>query len=204
MTAVLILLVLLFPAQRTEPWTWSQRVEYQENHDPSMVWLRDGRKLQVEFSVIPWKIVNKWPAGKALELVYDAELGLRLVDPETKKFLPVLGGLERHPIDLALAACLEKNGTTTGMVDCYGEAEGRWDQELNRAYCTLLAPLDEQSKRKVQEAQRAWLSFRDGQLSAISAVYGAREGTVWRVVAARQSMEVVREQALRLASFQAW
>ena len=109
--------------------------------------------------MIPWKIVDKWPAGKALELVYDAELGLRLVDPESKRFLPVLGGLEKHPIDIAVAACLEKNGATTGMVDCYGEAEGRWDRELNRAYRALLAPLDNQSKTKVQEAQRAWLSF---------------------------------------------
>jgi uncharacterized protein YecT (DUF1311 family) len=203
MRAVLTLVLLLF-AQPAGPWTWSQRVEYQENHDPSMVWLRDGRKLQVEFSAIPWETVNKWPAGKALELVYDAEFGQRLVDPESKKALPVLGGLEKHPIDLVLAACLEKNGSTTGMVECYGEAESRWDQELNRAYRALLAPLDEQSKKKVQEAQRAWLGFRDGQLSAISSVYGARAGTMWRIVAARQSMEVVREQALRLASFQAW
>jgi len=78
------------------------------------------------------------------------------------------------------------------------------DAGFNRAYRALLAPLDEQSKRKVQEAGRAWLSFREGQLSAISAVYGGREGTMWRIVAARQSMEVVRVQALRLASFQAW
>src|SRR5215470_431193 len=50
MTAVLTLVALLFPAQRTEPWTWSQRVEYQDNHDPSMVWLRDGRRLQPRLS----------------------------------------------------------------------------------------------------------------------------------------------------------
>jgi uncharacterized protein YecT (DUF1311 family) len=152
------------------------------------------RKLQVQFSAIPWEAVNKWPAGKALELVYDGEFGLRLFDPESKKDLPVLGGLEKHPIDLELAACLEKNDSTMGMVECYGEAESRWEQELNRAYRALLAPLDEQPKRRVQEAQRAWLGFRDGELSAISSVYSAREATIWRIVAARQSMEVVRSK----------
>lgn len=202
---VVLTLALLFFAQPAQPWTWSQPVVYQEYHDPSFVWLRDGRKLQVDFSAaVPWAAVNKWPAGKPLELVYDTESGLRLVDPESKTPLPVVAGLEKHPIDLALEACLQKDDTTAGMSECYAEAESRWDQELNRAYRALLAPLDEQSRKKVQDAQRAWLSFRDGQLSAISSIYGARQGTIWHITAARQSMEVVREQALRLGSFQSW
>ena len=41
-----------------------------------------------------------------------------------------------HKINIELENCLndEKNFTTLGMLSCYGEAELKWDKELNSVY----------------------------------------------------------------------
>jgi uncharacterized protein YecT (DUF1311 family) len=187
-----------------EQWDWSERVQYQENHDPSMVWLTDGRKIQVEYSAIPWQTVDKWPRGNPLLLRYNAESGVVLFDPDSQKALPVLRGLDKHPIDLIVGKCLGQNDSTTGMVDCYGRGHDLWDKELNRSYKALIESLGDDQKKKVKEAQQQWLQFRDAQIAAIGAIYHGREGTLWRIVAAEQFMNVVKEQAQRLYGFRAW
>jgi uncharacterized protein YecT (DUF1311 family) len=38
----------------------------------------------------------------------------------------------QHPIDKALEACIDKNGSTAGMVECTDKAYAAWDKELNK------------------------------------------------------------------------
>jgi len=44
----------------------------------------------------------------------------------------------QHPIDKALDACIEKNGSTAGMVQCTDRAYASWDKELNQNYGELM------------------------------------------------------------------
>ncbi len=56
-----------------DKWEWSENIKYQENHDPSQVWLADGRKLSVDYGPIPWEVVDLWPRSKDLILGYSKE-----------------------------------------------------------------------------------------------------------------------------------
>jgi len=44
----------------------------------------------------------------------------------------------QHPIDKALDACTDKNGSTAGMVQCTDKAYAAWDKELNKNYGLLM------------------------------------------------------------------
>lgn len=197
MKILLSVLMLSIPAQAQTTWDWSQSATYQENHDPGVIWLTEGQKLKVEYTNISWKTVDGWTKGRPLLLAYRPETGAVLADPESGKAIPVLRGMEKHPIELPAEACVEKDSTTRGMVECYAQERRRWDQEMNRAYTALLGSLDATQKKAVTQSQRQWLKFRDAQFAAIAAVNN-RQGTIWSIVAAEQAMRLVREQAERL------
>jgi uncharacterized protein YecT (DUF1311 family) len=65
--------------------------------------------------------------------------------------------------------CTKTAGTQSELTQCAGEDAKRADAELNRVYQQLLlkARGDEHAIAKVRASQRAWLSFRDAQLSAL-------------------------------------
>ena len=196
---LLSVLMLSTLAHAETKWDWSQSVNYQENHDPSVIWLTDGRKLHVNYTAIPWKTVSGWSKGRSLLLAYQPESGLVLMDPESGKAIPVFNGMGKHPIELLTEKCVQENQTTQGMVVCYGKGRDRWTQELDRSYKALLATLDDAQKKAVTESQQQWLKFRDAQVDAIYAVNN-KQGTIWRIVSVQQALQVVREQAERLNS----
>jgi len=193
------LLLLTSTLARAEPaWDWSEPVQYRENHDPGLVTLIDGREVHVEYTDIPWKVVDRWESGKALILGYRAGAGVVLLDPANGKSIPVLHGLgDRHPIDLIVARCRDQDETTSASANCYVMGREHWDKELNRAYAVLLASLDEKHREAVRISQRQWLKFRDAELAALGHIYD-RSGTMWLIVCAQRRMELIRERALRM------
>lgn len=124
-------------------------------------------------------------------------------------FLPaaVFGQLvpdpSRYPIDSAYVACLEvpDNQSTYGMIDCATKARDAWDKELNNYYKLLLPILSPDEKEKLRTAQRNWLAYRDSELTFYGTMYGNMQGTMWRVVAAERSVDIVRQRALELRTY---
>jgi uncharacterized protein YecT (DUF1311 family) len=59
-------------------------------------------------------------------------------------------------------ACLDKaGGVTPAMIDCISAELKRQDALLNQNYRQLMASLSAGRKKALQEAQRAWIKFRD-------------------------------------------
>jgi uncharacterized protein YecT (DUF1311 family) len=59
-------------------------------------------------------------------------------------------------------ACLDKaGGVTPAMIDCISAELKRQDALLNQNYRKLMASLSTARKKVLQEAQRAWIKFRD-------------------------------------------
>jgi uncharacterized protein YecT (DUF1311 family) len=59
-------------------------------------------------------------------------------------------------------ACLDKaGGVTPAMMDCISAELKRQDALLNQNYRKLMASLSAGRKKALQEAQRAWIKFRD-------------------------------------------
>lgn len=76
-------------------------------------------------------------------------------------------------------ACMDKSGDTTqGMVECIVAEHQRQDVRLNKAYKALMADLTPERKKQLQEAQRAWIKFRDANCGFY---YDPDGGTMARV-----------------------
>jgi len=67
----------------------------------------------------------------------------------------------QHPIDKALDACIDKNGSTAGMVECTDKAYAAWDKELNKNYGELMRALNPKQKEALRLAQLEWIKYRD-------------------------------------------
>lgn len=202
---VLVTLFVLFLSVcvHAEQWDYQERVQYQENHDPSVIWLQDGRKLSVNYDAISWEEVDAWPANKTITLGYRVGLGTVLFDPVSKKQIHVIAGLDKHPLDTLTEQCLEKAYSTLDMAQCYQSARINWDKELNAHYARLMSMLNKEDKGLLEDSQRAWVLFRDAQVKSIRAVYD-RDGSVWGLVIAEKEIELTKEQALRLNALSAF
>ncbi|WP_168184713.1 lysozyme inhibitor LprI family protein [Oleiagrimonas sp. MCCC 1A03011] len=189
-------------------WAWQQSVQFEADHDPSRVVLRNGTdtmNLEVIYDGLAWKQVDAWPKGKALQLAYSEKTGTVLVDPVSGKSVTVLDGLKTQPIDRLLDACLKKAVSTRDIEGCYGEAYHRWDAQMNLWYRRFMASkdadIDTAAKESMRVAQRQWLKYRDAQFDALSDLYGHRSGTIWPVIAMRKRIALPRTRARALASY---
>jgi uncharacterized protein YecT (DUF1311 family) len=105
--------------------------------------------------------------------------------------------LTTHPIIATEQACICRDGSTAGMIECNSKALKAWDQELNKVYQQLLTDIDKEEKQAATEkdhykqeiihkvrvslikSQRAWLKFRDQEQEFIVAYYDFEDGTIW-------------------------
>lgn len=111
-----------------------------------------------------------------------------------------------HPIDGAYRKDLARDDSTAGTVEAANRAAVKWDQELNRVYKALMKPMGSEARQKLQASQRRWLAYRDAELAAVGAIAGDLYeqnggGTLWGMVAAVRSMEIVRARALELTEY---
>jgi uncharacterized protein YecT (DUF1311 family) len=129
------------------------------------------------------------------------------------KLMPALGFLflfttiaiaqepAQHPIDKALEACIDKNGSTAGMVECTDKAYAAWDKELNKSYGELMRALKPAQKEAIRLAQLEWIKYRDLEFKLIDSIYDAMQGTMYIPMRIDARMEVVKKRALELKGF---
>ena len=108
---------------------------------------------------------------------------------------------EKHPIDIALDKCMDKNPSTHGTVGCLDEAYKKWDAELNKNYKALTLKMDTKQKAALLAAQRKWIEYRDLEFKAQLSVYETMQGTMFQPMAVNDRMEVVKKRALDLKSY---
>ena len=115
--------------------------------------------------------------------------------------VPMAQEERRHPIDKALEACIDKNGSTAGMVQCTDNAYAAWDKELNKNYGDLMRALKPKQKETLRLAQLAWIKYRDLQFNLIDSIYDTMDGTMYIPMRVSARMQVVKERALELKDF---
>lgn len=104
----------------------------------------------------------------------------------------------QHPIDKALEACIDKNGSTAGMVECTDKAYAAWDKELNRNYAELIRALKLKQKEALRLAQLEWIKYRDMEFKLIDSIYDTLEGTMYIPMRIDARLEVIKKRALEL------
>jgi uncharacterized protein YecT (DUF1311 family) len=107
-----------------------------------------------------------------------------------------------HPIDKALEACIDKNGSTAGMVQFTDKAYAAWDRELNKNYGELMRILKAPPKESLRLAQLEWIKYRDLDFKLIDSLYDdTMQGTMYIPMRIDARMEVVKKRALELQGF---
>ena len=107
----------------------------------------------------------------------------------------------RHPIDKALEACIDKNGSTAGMVECTDKAYAAWDKEMNKNYGALMSALKPKQKEALRMAQLNWIRYRDLQFKFIDSVFDTLDGTMYIPMRISSRMQVIKKRALELKDY---
>ena len=107
----------------------------------------------------------------------------------------------QHPIDKALEACIDKNGSTAGMVECTDKAYAAWDKELNQNYGELMRTLKPRQKEALRLAQFEWIKYRDLDFKLIDSIYDTMQGTMYIPMRVDARMEVIKKRALELKGY---
>jgi uncharacterized protein YecT (DUF1311 family) len=105
---------------------------------------------------------------------------------------------QQNPIDKALDACIDKNGSTAGMVECTDKAYAAWDKELNRNYGELMRALNPKQKEALRLAQLEWIRYRDLEFKSIDSIYDTLDGTMYIPMRISSHLEVIKKRALEL------
>ena len=77
------------------------------------------------------------------------------------------------------SACMDKSGgVTVDMLDCIGAETKRQDARLNKAYKEVMPQLSPARKKQLQDAQRAWIKYRDANCNFYADPDGGTMATV--------------------------
>ena len=104
----------------------------------------------------------------------------------------------QHPIDKALDACIDKNGSTAGMVECTDKAYAAWDKELNRNYGELMRALNPKQKEALRLAQLEWIKQRDLEFKFIDSMFDTFQGTMYIPMRIGARLDIIKQRALAL------
>ena len=128
------------------------------------------------------------------------------VETHTQAPAPVAppAGAHKDPLaDLESSheACIERNPTTAGMVQCTDAAYGAWEEEHTKVYGKAMAALGPAGKLALRDAQRRWIAFRDAEFIAIDSVYSRLEGTMYLPMRASERLAILQARVRQLHGY---
>jgi|GEM_PF-2878273 len=97
------------------------------------------------------------------------------------------GSSKIDKIENAYTSCMNNATSTLGYKNCIGTAYDEADAELNKVYKSITSPLKKQNDpdsveilKRLVEAQRAWITFRDAncKLAGIQMLNGSGESPI--------------------------
>lgn len=113
--------------------------------------------------------------------------------------VPCVASANETGLSKQYTACMDKAGSTTfGMIECINTETQRQDVQLNKAYKAykaLMAELAPPRRTQLQEAQRAWIKYRDANCAFY---YDLDGGTLARVNANACMMTATADRAREL------
>lgn len=104
-------------------------------------------------------------------------------------------------IDKDYQACLDKNQTTAGMVECADKAYRAWDKEMNAVYNKLMANFVGEDRQTLKATQFEWLKFRDAEFKMLEQFFSKIQGSMYRPIAVDRRVEIVKQRAQQLQAY---
>ncbi len=104
----------------------------------------------------------------------------------------------KDPIDIAMNEAMERNGSTAGMCEAIAEAHEKWEARLNAVYGQLKKQMPPEEFTALQQAQQAWIAYRDLQIKSYEATYSRMDGTMWIPCSASAVMNLTKQRVQEL------
>jgi len=111
------------------------------------------------------------------------------------------GSEVKDPIDIAMDAAMDRNGSTAGMCEATTAAHEKWEERLNAAWAKLKRKMPADEFAELQKAQRAWIAYRDLQIKSYEATYSKMDGTMWIPISVSAVMNLTKERVRNLEGF---
>ncbi|EJF06263.1 hypothetical protein ThvES_00016720 [Thiovulum sp. ES] len=186
-------------------WDLQKEAIFKSTNNPNFVVIQvDGEVLDFStnynFGELSKKEVLNWKSGRKGSFVFDSKEGSFFLDSETGKALFLFGNLKSHPIDTVSNACVNRDGSTSGIVDCGRETLKLWDSYLNTVSQKLSSRLPERQQKLLDVSQKAWIDFRDKKIKYLQNYYN-RSGTIWQIILLENIVEVTKKRTIELESF---
>lgn len=94
-------------------------------------------------------------------------------------FMHQTASAEDAGITKNFSVCMDKSGGVTAeILDCIGAETKRQDTRLNKAYKEVMSQLPSARKKQLQDAQRAWIKYRDANCDFYADPDGGTMATV--------------------------
>jgi uncharacterized protein YecT (DUF1311 family) len=93
----------------------------------------------------------------------------------------------------ALAAGCDDASTQADLSQCSSDAAAKADTDLNAAYKTLMALLGADDQRRLREAQRIWVDFRNAECTFRTKSYS--DGSIYPMLLSNCIADVTRARA---------
>lgn len=87
------------------------------------------------------------------------------------------------------------------MMQCESIAREKWNNEMDKYYGLLVGKLSLIEKEKLEYAQKLWGEYKESELDFEGTMYYNMQGTLWRVVAAERSRQIIKTRALELKEY---
>lgn len=102
----------------------------------------------------------------------------------------------------AFDKCIKKAGAVDpAILECLADEHDVQDRRLNASYKALMARLDTQRKKQLQEAQRLWLKYIEANCDFY---YDPNGGTSARLFSAQCTVDVRAQRAAELEELAKW
>lgn len=89
---------------------------------------------------------------------------------QTQFIVAIFSGLFVISNSVIAEECGSRSGDSVYVMDCVAERYKAADRELNEIYSEAMKSLSDEGKKKFEEAQKAWLKYRDASLALITEV----------------------------------
>jgi len=102
---------------------------------------------------------------------------------------------KKDPIEVRMAAAMDENPSTAGMLDAIEVAKRQWDERMNEDYAKLKKQMTPDEWSAFVKAQKAWIAYRDVQIDSLGKTYSKMEGTMWLPARAHAEMDLTKERS---------
>ncbi len=104
------------------------------------------------------------------------------------------------PIDASMRVCLARAdmSSTAGQVQCMETARLAWQASIDQAFAQILAKAPAAQRRKWEDSQQRWKTWRDADTKLLAAVTATTHGTRYVLSEAELELQPVRDRALAL------